>query len=91
MTLPPGSAATLRKAFAALFGALDDETFETISGELEEIHTPGGTSLFRQGDPGDALYLLLHGRLHVSIRNPETGREELIGKSFPGKPSGKSA
>ncbi len=88
MTLPPRSAATLRKAFAALFGALDDETFETISGELEEIHTPGGTSLFRQGDPGDALYLLLHGRLHVSIRNPETGREELIGEVIPGEAVG---
>ena len=33
----------------------------------------GGDWLFRQGDPGDELYLLVRGRLQVWIDAPEPG------------------
>jgi predicted acylesterase/phospholipase RssA/CRP-like cAMP-binding protein len=78
----------IRGALTSVFGPIDDAAFEAISGELEPIVTPGGTVLFDQGDPGDSVYVLLHGRLHVSIRHADTGEDELLGEILPGEAVG---
>ncbi len=58
-----------------------------LSGRMEEVDLPGGNYLFRQGDEGDSLYIVLSGRLQV-IKEvdrqfqvvAEIGRGETVGE-----------
>jgi predicted acylesterase/phospholipase RssA/CRP-like cAMP-binding protein len=54
-----------------LFRGLDQATLEALEEELELVHLPADESLLRQGEPGDALYVLTHGCLSVKVRNPD--------------------
>jgi predicted acylesterase/phospholipase RssA/CRP-like cAMP-binding protein len=78
----------LNAALKNVFGPLDDALLAELSNELERIDVPGGSALFRQGDPGDCLYILLRGRLNVSLNDPETGIEKLVGVTAPGESVG---
>lgn len=54
---------------------------------------PGGEWLFRQGDPGDSLYLLVRGRLQVWIQRDAAGADEddeplFVGEVLPGETVG---
>ena len=81
-----------------MLGDLDEATFETIRPHLvwESIELAGGEVLVREGDPSDALYLLLSGRLQASVAGVggvpqvvgEIGRGESVGEMgvFTGKP-----
>jgi predicted acylesterase/phospholipase RssA/CRP-like cAMP-binding protein len=77
-----------RAALTSVFGPIGDAAFDAIAGELEFVVTSGGAELFRQGDPGDSVYVLLHGRLHVSQEDEETDEEELLGEVLPGQAVG---
>jgi predicted acylesterase/phospholipase RssA/CRP-like cAMP-binding protein len=46
---------------------IEIEKNSTILDELEIVDLAGGEWLFKQGDPGDSLYLLVRGRLQVWI------------------------
>ncbi|WP_243048428.1 patatin-like phospholipase family protein [Dyella sp. RRB7] len=48
-----------------VFGHLEDEALAALVPELEWFSLPGGRALFRQGDPADALYLVVSGSLGV--------------------------
>ncbi|MFT5040939.1 MAG: NTE family protein [Hyphomicrobiaceae bacterium] len=61
---------------------------QAAENSLVPIHTPGGAVLFQQGDPGDSMYLVLHGRLHVLMRDAESGQEELLGEVLAGEAVG---
>jgi predicted acylesterase/phospholipase RssA/CRP-like cAMP-binding protein len=78
----------LNAALKNVFGPLDDALLTDLSNQLERIDVPGGSALFRQGDPGDSLYILLRGRLNVSLSDPETGVEKLVGVTAPGESVG---
>lgn len=69
---------------AALFAGLDDEPIEA----LVELMTPStvrrGTTLFREGDTGDELYILVSGKLKVGRTAPD-GRENLLSVLGPGE------
>jgi NTE family protein len=55
--------------------------------ELETRHLSGGDWLMQQGDAGDALYLLVQGRLQVWAGNvdSEAGTEpKFLGEIVPG-------
>lgn len=78
----------LHTALRGVFGPLDDALLAEISSRLEVIDIAGGSALFREGDAGDSLYILLRGRLNVSIRDPETGAEKLLGETAPGEAIG---
>jgi CRP-like cAMP-binding protein len=45
-----------------------------IAGLTEEVHFEPGETIFKEGEPGDALYLLLSGRVFLD-RNGNTFRE----------------
>lgn len=79
---------TLRAALTNVFGSLDDALFEKLSDKLELVDIAGGSALFRQGDPGDSLYVLLRGRLNVSLMDPDTATEKLVGEIAPGESVG---
>ncbi len=71
-----------------LFQTLDESILDEIATQVEVIRIPGGDSLFKQGDAGDSLFIVIHGRLRVIVRREdnqeetvaELGREEMVGE-----------
>jgi len=55
------------------FEGLGDHEAGALGSLLEPVHLAPGQVLFRQGDPGDALYLLGSGRVEVRITVPGRG------------------
>lgn len=59
-----------------------------VAVRLERVALPAGQTLLRQGEPGDALYLVVSGRLRAYVRDSEgteravrdMGRGQLIGE-----------
>jgi trk system potassium uptake protein TrkA len=56
-------AATLRKV--DFLAPLSDEELEAVARGAEHLHHPGGTELFRQGDPGETFYVVLSGEVNL--------------------------
>ena len=54
-----------------LFGSLDDEAATDLRNLLSDKIVPQNTRLFRQGDKGDAMYLIESGRVRISIRDDD--------------------
>ncbi len=50
-----------------LFAALDESIRLELAGELEPVNVAAGEVIFRQGDAGDGLFLVVSGRLRVSV------------------------
>ena len=70
-----------------VFRDLRPEVIDLIAGVLEPVVLPGGERLFRQGDPGDAAYVVLSGRLRILREGEagptvirEIGRGEVVGE-----------
>lgn len=53
------------------FQRLNDQEVGDVAALLEPVHLIPGQILFRQGDPGDALYLLVSGQIEVQIKVPD--------------------
>ena len=54
-----------------LFASLDDAAAVELRNLLSETKVPQNTRLFRQGDKGDAMYLIESGRVQISIRDDD--------------------
>src|ERR1051326_382656 len=54
-----------------LFASLDDEAATELRNLLSTNAVPQNTRLFRQGDQGDAMYLIESGRVRISIRDED--------------------
>jgi len=52
-----------------LFASLDDEAAGSLRDLLSDKIVPQNTRLFRQGDTGDAMYLIESGRVRISIHD----------------------
>jgi predicted acylesterase/phospholipase RssA len=86
--VPPVLRAQLVDILNDLFGPLEPALLHGLQAELEWIRLFAGTPLFKQGDPGDSLYIVVSGRLRVAISNPggdertinEIGRGECVGE-----------
>jgi uncharacterized membrane protein len=52
-----------------LFASLDDDAARDLRNLLSEKTVPQNTRLFRQGETGDAMYLIESGRVRISIRD----------------------
>jgi CRP-like cAMP-binding protein/di/tricarboxylate transporter len=63
----PGADAVL-DVLARLFGGLDRVDLAKLSAHLEPLDLAPGEEVFRQGDPGDALYVVARGRFGVFVR-----------------------
>jgi predicted acylesterase/phospholipase RssA/CRP-like cAMP-binding protein len=59
-----------------LFGALDASIRLELAVELEPVHVAAGEVIFRQGDAGDGLFLVVSGRLRVSVAADVTENSE---------------
>jgi CRP/FNR family cyclic AMP-dependent transcriptional regulator len=54
-----------------LFASLDDDAARDLRSLLSDKIVPQNARLFRQGDNGDAMYLIESGRVRISIRDEE--------------------
>ena len=59
-----------------LFASLDDDAARKLRSLLSDKTVPQNTRLFRQGEKGDAMYLIEKGRVRISIRDDD--EEEVI-------------
>ena len=57
-----------------LFGGLGDETLGRLCAELPVERTPPGTVLFREGEAGRELFVILDGEVEI-LRRSRSGRE----------------
>lgn len=74
------------------FGLSLAEQYDWLE-SLKTVDVPGDNWLFRQNDPGDALFFLVRGRLQV-WRNPKDPKQEqsgiLLGEITPGESVGEA-
>jgi CRP/FNR family cyclic AMP-dependent transcriptional regulator len=54
-----------------LFASLDDEATNDLRNLLSDKVVPRNTRLFKQGEKGDAMYLIESGRVRISIRDAD--------------------
>jgi anion transporter len=59
-----------------LFSALSREDIAKVLGKMEERYYASGTTIFSQGDKGDAFYIIQTGAVQVVLQN--RGRAEII-------------
>ena len=62
------------------FAALDETTRLDLARQLEPVHVAAGEVIFRQGDAGQGLFLVVSGRLRVSVAGdiPGDGPERML-------------
>ena len=69
------SASTLELlARTPLFGSIPTSLREEIAREMRDTRYRAGQSIFERGDPGNLIYLVLEGRVRLSVSTAE-GRE----------------
>jgi uncharacterized membrane protein YdbT with pleckstrin-like domain len=73
-----------------LFEKLPEDELEHLASLAEVQHRSAGTVVIRQGDPGDAFYVVLAGHLAV-LRADEKGHERIIKYHVPGHYFGEGA
>ena len=69
---------------APLFNALDDEDARALRRQMTEVKLSRGEHLFMEGDHGDALYVVLDGKMKLT-RAATDGRENLLVVIGPGE------
>ncbi len=74
----------------ALLGKLDVAEVHHLRRQMDWVHLSNGDILFRQGDPGDGMYIVVSGRLQFTTRN-EHGETQISGSVGPGETFGEFA
>jgi CRP/FNR family transcriptional regulator, cyclic AMP receptor protein len=69
---------------APLFTALDEEAARALRRSMTEVSLTRGHVVFREGDPGDQLYVVAEGKIKLG-RSSADGRENLLAIIGPGE------
>ena len=81
----------LRREVARLlpevFGSLDADALSEMARVFRWSRLARGEALFAQGDPGDALYVLVSGRLRAQVMTA-SGTPRIVGEIAPGETVG---
>jgi EmrB/QacA subfamily drug resistance transporter len=87
---PQAAPLTATGALAAtpVFAGVSPQMLERLVASAGVVSLAAGDWLFRQGDPGDALYVVVAGRLEVLF---EDGSQELVNVKHPGSVIGELA
>jgi CRP-like cAMP-binding protein len=72
---PPVTVAQLREV--GLFGALSDEVLEHLSSSLRTRRVPPGDLIFKEGDSGREMYVLLDGEMEI-LKRSRRGRDQRV-------------
>jgi CRP/FNR family transcriptional regulator len=67
-----------------LFAALDETSADALRESMTEVRLSRGQTLFREGDPGERLYVVLTGKIKL-VRSAADGRENLLAVLGPGE------
>src|SRR5215813_12351253 len=67
------------------FADLPEDQIDWFLGQAEELRVKEGNAFFRQGDPADAMFVILEGQLHL---RGELGGETVVLTSNPGDVTG---
>ena len=73
-----------------VFGTLDPTALEQLARVFRWVRLERGEQLFAQGDAGDALYVLVSGRLQARVETPGGG-SRAVGEIVPGETVGEMA
>ena len=73
-----------------LFGKLGEEMIQYIEAHVEWIYLKGADFLFREGDEGDSVYILINGRLRA-VSVDEYGNEQVLNEIERGETIGEIA
>src|SRR5262249_7456285 len=65
-----GLAAAEALAATPLFSGLSQEALESLVAELQLVQLVKGEILFHEGDPGDALYVIVEGEVALAAEGP---------------------
>ncbi len=60
-----------------LFEGLDEDALKEIAEVCEEVEFPAGHVIFREGEPGDKLYMIVKGDIRISKQIQGVGEEAL--------------
>ncbi len=82
--------AQLSLFFSVEFKVHDPEIFHSLTNEIQWKELQNGSVLFKQGDPGDAIYIVLSGRLKSVTQTPD-GEKRLSNIIHAGEVSGEVA
>ena len=66
------------------FADADGTTLDTLAGAGSERQLIRNDTLFNEGDPPDALYVVTRGRVAIAIANPIDRRESVVALMEPG-------
>lgn len=69
---------------APLFSALDDASAESLRASMSPVKISRGQTLFKEGDAGDRLFVVIDGKLKLGTSAPD-GRENLLSILGPGE------
>lgn len=74
------------------FGSVEAAVLERLQQAMTWIEIAGGRLLMRQGEPGDALYLLVSGRMRATVRDETApGGQRTVGEISRGQIVGELA
>jgi SAM-dependent methyltransferase len=83
-----------RQAFLQRIDALRDlgvSTLQGIAAAVEELSLPADAYLFREGDVGDALFILRSGSARIIVQRSRTGGAAVVSRLVEGNILGESA
>lgn len=80
----------LAMILTSVFGHMDEKILCLIESEMEWVRLEPGDCLFREGEAGDSLYIVVSGRLKAVAKDGE-GRERTVGYILRGESVGEMA
>lgn len=85
MAVLGGSIARGALRASGLFGHADDATLDTLSTALRTRRFRKGETVFHQGDPGDALFIVATGSVKVVLPSNESAEPAIVAVLGPGE------
>ncbi len=73
-----------------LFSGLPETSLRALAGKAASVHLQAGSTLMREGGPGDAVFALVSGRLRVFAEQPD-GSQAAVGEISGGEVVGEMA
>lgn len=62
---------------SAIFAGLDEEELERVAEVCKEQRFQSAQTIFKEGDPGNRLYIIAEGEVRISRQVPGSGEEAL--------------